>query len=638
MYYSSAERNSGARAKKKKREEPSPLAQATFDAFEPFINVFDPGLKLRDGDIIHTITKDDWKLFRRHKAGERPYHEDGWPFHPYFDVVRNIYGSEHVHRHIEKNEVTYYTSGQNGLGLLYLDIDAHHPWQTDEAKGRDLLEQLFPFGYFRRSGRGQNGYVKVRYSSIAEFNRIADCLEETLKRLFLHCGILCDIEVKGTITDNKKSGSLAKLPFSTTYGPELVHRADWAPWELELLEVSEGWCFIRLEQFKSKPTVNLRRIEQVVEQVEAQIDEEKLARFLRQKEAIKEDYEKQAERQRILDERSREEALAKRRAMSFSGLPSSSRRLPTTRDNQNSEHTPARPVRVVSREISKPITPPSERGHCDGNAFTRNQNDLLPFVRQFYKRHRRFPDVEDAFIHLRDNGLFSGQWEENEGRRAKRVGQILGFIEGSFDPKELSTGESPSLDLRLGRFSWWVRQRFGSGIKVKTADVRRFDPVTMTGPVRQSVIPPKFIETFLVVADFCLNVDPLDNKAVPTNRFKTLWKMVEGGACWNQRFFQIVRDRLHQAGVLRIFDRNHESGKAWRWDVGPNFPARSWKEEHRRLKERSKPLRGPALSFEELAASSNVVLNNLQHKALYQTDCRILGVSGRETHARPPPD
>ena len=138
MYHSSARPNSGARAEKKKQEEPSPLAQATFDAFEPFINVFDCGIEYLDSPI-HLITKEDWKLYARHKAGENPVFPDGSKFNPYLDVVRNIFGPEHVQRHIEDNEITYYTSGRSGFGLLYLDIDAHHPWQTDEAKGENCL-------------------------------------------------------------------------------------------------------------------------------------------------------------------------------------------------------------------------------------------------------------------------------------------------------------------------------------------------------------------------------------------------------------------------------------------------------------------------------------------------------------------
>jgi len=73
---------------------------------------------------------------------------------------------------------------------------------------------------------------------------------------------------------------------------------------------------------------------------------------------------------------------------------------------------------------------------------------------------------------------------------------------------------------------------------------------------------------------------------VPTTRIKKLWGMVEGGAKWNQRHYQIVRDRLEKMGVIRIVDRQHSAGKAWRWDSGDAFPAGTWKDEQRKFKER----------------------------------------------------
>ena len=48
-------------------------------------------------------------------------------FNPYLDIIRNIYGVEHVQRHMEEHQTTYFTSGKKGLALFDLDIDAHHP-------------------------------------------------------------------------------------------------------------------------------------------------------------------------------------------------------------------------------------------------------------------------------------------------------------------------------------------------------------------------------------------------------------------------------------------------------------------------------------------------------------------------------
>jgi ABC-type branched-subunit amino acid transport system substrate-binding protein len=87
-------------------------------------------------------------------------------------------------------------------------------------------------------------------------------------------------------------------------------------------------------------------------------------------------------------------------------------------------------------------------------------------------------------------------------------------------------------------------------------NLRAFDQDTMTAPTTTVSVPAHFIETFLVVADFCLQQDPLHNQAVPTNRIKKLWKFVEGGAAWNQQYYQIVRERLHRMGVIRIAHKN----------------------------------------------------------------------------------
>ena len=98
-----------------------------------------------------------------------------------------------------------------------------------------------------------------------------------------------------------------------------------------------------------------------------------------------------------------------------------------------------------------------------------------------------------------------------------------------------------------------------------------FDAVTVKAPTTTVSIPAKFVETFLAVAEFCCRTDPLDNKAVPTNRIKKIWAMVKDGSPWNQKYFQVVRNRLHRMGVISIFDRQHHVGKAWRWTVGTSF-------------------------------------------------------------------
>ena len=493
MYSSVIYNNSGSTAAKKNKV--SLLAQESFEAFQPFINVFDPGTKLYDGHIIHTITKEDWELNRLRKAGQKPCYEDGTPFKPYH-VIRDIYSPEHVHRHIEDDQISYYTSGRHGQAMLYLDIDAHEEWQTDQIRARKSLEQIFDFGYFRNSIRGENGYLKLRYSSIAEFNDIANRLEKAIKKLFLQCGILCDFEIKGTITDDDKSGLLGKLPFATGYGPRLLHEKEWGWWELELLEKSDGWCWSRLDEFKNKPTVNVRNVGQLAGHIESQIDEEKVASFAAIKAELREEHQ-----------RKQQETIR----LSAVGSVAAQHADRGVKDAPVRHNLGATPVSAMSTARStKRHQTTSHTGDCEGDAFVRNQNELLPFTRQFFKRHQKFPDVDDALKHLQDNGLFSGQWEDNQSHRASRVGDILNHIFRTFDPEKLGSGESKSLSLSSGKFSWWVRHHIGTSLSGTVADLRSFDPVSMSATVKKVTVPAEFIETFLVVADVCLNQDPLD--------------------------------------------------------------------------------------------------------------------------------
>ena len=60
------------------------------------------------------------------------------------------------------------------------------------------------------------------------------------------------------------------------------------------------------------------------------------------------------------------------------------------------------------------------------------------------------------------------------------------------------------MSLKLGRFGWWVRQHFGSTMTAQIKDISRFDAITMTAPTTTVLVPAKFVETFLTVAEFCL--------------------------------------------------------------------------------------------------------------------------------------
>jgi hypothetical protein len=600
-YNSVADNKSGAGGKQK--EKFSPLAQDSFDAFKPFINVLDCGISVGHGPF-HLITKEDWALWARHKAGERGLlYEDGTKFRPYQDIHRNIFSPWHIDKHIEEHQTTYFTSGKGRLGLFYLDIDAHHPWQTDEYRAKKVLEKVFPFGYFRASNRGQNGYLKVRYQTIREFNELAGRLEKSLKRLFLNLGILCDIEIKGTITTNDKSGSLAKLPFQNRCH---CYKRD----------ETDSWNYPQLEKFKACPVVKAGNIEYIARRLENMIDEEKVRQFEKYKNALK---EKEKEGQR---ERSKNGTVSPK--------------------SVQSAKPPVKPVVPTPTAVPRPVLPPVRVALApldlgDPDAFKRNHADIKPFVRAFWKEHRRYPTTQEALDWIKANNRFSGLWEQREKERARRVGQILDFTEQTFDPKKLSQGDRCPISLKLGQFSWWVRERFGSVLMGTRSNPREFNPVTMTAPVVQVSVPANFVETFLAVVNFCLQQDPLANKAVPTNRIKKLWEMVEGGAAWNQQYYQVVRDKLNRMGIIRIFDRKHRTGKAWRWESGECFPEQDYREEQRRLREEARMPTGEAGSYRDLVGIKNTVQNFKVHNTPYGDGGGISRLQGEIAEVRGPP-
>ncbi len=652
-------------SKRKAKNPISQLAEETFEAFKPFLNIFDCGVKDYEGSPVHSITKEDWRLHRRYKDGERPTYSDGREFKPFLDIVAGIYSPRHVHRHIEGAEVTYYTSGRNGRGLLYLDIDAHHPWQTDEYEAKRILQELFPFGYFRVSRRGQNGYLKIRYDTAEQFNDLADHLEATLKRLFLTKGILCDMEIKGKITTKDKSGSLAKSPFTTARCP--CHMRD----------ETDDWNDDQLQKFKNCPTVNVRRVEFLVGEIESQIDEDKAAKF--------------AAHKKSLDERANPERELVTFALAKLGKPNQTShpvvealirpfitafrrregRLPTTEEvlerlketgrcKERVDERPVPPVSVQPVQISP--TRPSARPctvrvrtelptHDSDDAFRRNLEDLRPFVRAFYSQHRRFPTTDEALLWLEENRRYSGEWEGNL-TRPRRVQQLLDFTERTFNPELLGSGEGCPVSLNRNRFSWWVRQTFGSTMTAHVKDLHRFDATSLIGQgdglwgfgsINTTVstttvsIPARFVETFLVVVEFCARQDPLSNQAVPTNRIKKLWSMVKDGAAWNQRYFQVVRNRLHQMGVVQIFDRQHHVGKAWKWSIGDNFPENSLRDQQRKLKAKCQLPSGDPVSLVEFLAGIKDTTTQYIHNTLYYVESGFSAISPPEPMVRPPP-
>ena len=213
----------------------------------------------------------------------------------------------------------------------------------------------------------------------------------------------------------------------------------------------------------------------------------------------------------------------------------------------------------------RPVTGAANYDSKEPCALKRNWTALLEFARTFFLTNKRLPSVEEAMEHLKRNRLYSGNWIDNEGHRWQRVTDILGKIAETFDPSLVQGNQSVILDPGI-RF--WCRRHFPKGIVGHRRRINQFD---MTAEIQEIRVPARFVEQCIGVIAFCLE-DHLENKALPVNRIKAIWNLIEDTPSWNQTYFQVVRNHLEKIGVVKIFDKNHQSGKAWRWEKGDNFP------------------------------------------------------------------
>lgn len=224
------------------RRPTSDLAQQTYQALEPYINIWCCGEwaqyldkhGVEKAHPVFMITQEQWALFRRHKAGERnlPY-ENGHQFEAKHIGMGKL-SAKHIDRMIQGDQKYYQTSGRHGKALAYLDYDDHYTFQTDSSEACRLLtaflgeRNLFTV----QSARGINQHLKLNYGGErwADVNRAILDFGTAANRYVKARGVWCDVETKGTIqAGDCDFALLAKLP---CYG---------------------GWSFERLEEFKATP-------------------------------------------------------------------------------------------------------------------------------------------------------------------------------------------------------------------------------------------------------------------------------------------------------------------------------------------------------------------------------------------------
>ena len=221
----------------------------------------------------------------------------------------------------------------------------------------------------------------------------------------------------------------------------------------------------------------------------------------------------------------------------------------------------------VNNVPAKALSGANNYDHTEPCALKRNWANLLEYSRTFFRANKRLPSVEEALGHLKRNRLYSGKWNIHEAHRRQRVVDILGKISETFDSSLLQSNHLIKLDPGIRR---WCRRHFPNGIVGHRQQVNELNMSVETQEVR---VPARFVEHCVSVIAFCLN-DHLANMALPVNRIKAIWSCVVDPPSWNQLHFKIVRCHLEKNGVVKIIDKYHQAGKAWKWEKGINFPTK----------------------------------------------------------------
>ncbi len=202
-------------------------------------------------------------------------------------------------------------------------------------------------------------------------------------------------------------------------------------------------------------------------------------------------------------------------------------------------------------------------------AWTRNIKDVQFFLRAFWRANNRLPTLDETLEYLRANNLYSGTWAKNKAQRCRRVKEILQWHAERFDPTKLSTDNT--FIVQSKKIKRWVKRRFRNGMsgKLKKHAVGMHSLGTNQVDVHAS---RWFVGHLMQIVYFCLSVDPNEDDSVPTDRIKALWRLLPNAPSWNQERFQMVRNELHKARVVNIYDRQHQAGKAWKWIPGQDYP------------------------------------------------------------------
>ena len=465
------------------------------------------------------ITKEKRRLMERYRwmlrSGEQPtiyYESDPWklfqPKHYFCGELR----AKHIGKMLAGEETYYYTSGRAKLALPYLDLDVHKKDQTleDSRKAVEAFQEILArAGFHRPSGRGDNIYIKVAYSghSINETNEAFERFEGLAKRYVDLLGLNVDVEVKGTITTPQKSGSLAKLPVGTYQG--------------------SSWTWDMLEDFKSRPIIDLKALIQFMDRWEELLDK--------------------CEKPTAVVESPRE---------------------------VRSAHHPVESVGGADRLASEKEIRHYDDIHDEPDALKRQHAVLIEYCR----RMGRVVSVAEALEYIKANGFYTPPWENPA--REDRVRSILEFIGRTFDPEKCKSSDKAKPEIKVGKYDKWARHHTS---EVRTPARLGIDEYGRRRIMKAAVrVDHRNFSEFLSVFEFCAVIDPNEDDSIPEKRAKAVWPAQYRP--WNPMRWRLCRDVLEHMGVIKVTDRNWRPGKAMRYAPGNEFDRLHawWKREKKR--------------------------------------------------------
>jgi hypothetical protein len=205
---------------------------------------------------------------------------------------------------------------------------------------------------------------------------------------------------------------------------------------------------------------------------------------------------------------------------------------------------------VVHRSAADVRTRVADRQDAEVDRFAANIQHIMSFAR----RIRRVPEIEEAVEHLRENNLFTGEWEDGEQRREARVKYILDhYVEPTFDPKKCG-GRFPAEQLKglVEKYRSWAERKYGDRTLVLVG-----------GRVQE--LDTEVLGTYLAICEYALELDPhRGDGGIAYRRIMECWNSLhERGMVsveWTRSIYSRCRTFLDHHDIVAITDRSYSSG------------------------------------------------------------------------------